>query len=64
MMRRRKEEERSHLVEEAFEHAGSFDRQRSGDADGLLQNHCWVEAEGGVKQGRVNVLTFDPSKQH
>lgn len=41
--------EGSDLVEEAFEHAGSFDRQRSGDADGLLQNHCWVGSEGGFR---------------
>lgn len=55
----------SDLVEEAFEHAGSFDRQRSGDADGLLQNHCWVGSEGGFgqSQSRVKVVTFDPSKQ-
>lgn len=43
-------EEGSDLVEEAFEHAGSFDRQGSGDADGLLQDHCWVGSEGASSE--------------
>lgn len=32
--------DRSHLVQKALEHAGSFHRQRPWDANGLLENYC------------------------